>query len=217
MLDRQAMLLPLSIAPTQVTILPTIYPQWGATLNWDTAHRMTGRNSSVTNLLSYAYGMRTSHIVFSEPTAGGKYDFIANLPQGSEEALRQKIREQFGVTAHKAIVTNDVWVLKVSDVEKLKVFVSKKTPANFEFKQVGKRFVWVIEGNSAVELASVLEGGFMQAPVMDRTGLSGRYDLNLQFDRTNIIPSVITQLHRAGLELVPSREPVEMLVVEKLK
>lgn len=217
MISRPAMLSALEKIPAQVMILPTIYPDWGSIIGWDKAHRLAGRNSSLTNLLSYAYGMRTTRMVFLGPTAGGKYDFIANLPQGSEEAFREKIKTQFGLVAHKAVITNDVWVLKVSDSEKLNLLISKKTSANFEFKQIENRFVWVVEGNSAAELASVLEGGFVQAPVMDRTGLSGRYDLNLQFDLTNVIPSVVIQLHRVGLELVPSREPVEMLVVEKVK
>jgi Protein of unknown function (DUF3738) len=58
-------------------------------------------------------------------------------------------------------------------------------------------------------------------PVLDRTSLDGRYDCVLDeqlFDGTSD-PNLAKKvgLDEFGFALVPSREPVEMLIVEKVK
>jgi uncharacterized protein (TIGR03435 family) len=206
--------------PPQITILPTIHPEWGAMWWFDRNGRRLGMNSSITNLLSDAYGVRNTHMVFSEPMPGGKYDFIANLPQGSEAVFQEKIKEQFGVVAHKAVIETDVWVLKAGDPDKLNASVSKKNSPHSELKYVDGKTIAVMEDESTAQLADALEGWLLQTPVADRTGLSGRYDLNLNWDyhdKPNSTTALIDQLHVAGFKLVISREPVEMLVVEKVK
>jgi len=66
-----------------------------------------------------------------------------------------------------------------------------------------------------------LKGRF-KIPVIDQTGLSKQYDYYLKWDEKDRDHLNSTGLQRAlldqlGLELVPSREPIEMLVVEKMK
>lgn len=70
-------------------------------------------------------------------------------------------------------------------------------------------------------LAGFLEGHFGEL-VENRTGLTGRYNLNLHWTHTanpEVENEEIKQalLYQLGLELVPARQPVEMLVVKKLK
>ncbi len=219
--SRAAMLATLNKTPPQVTILPTIHPDYGATW-WPDGRsgRSLGMNLSVTDLLCNAYGERNTHMVFSEPTVGGKYDYIANLPQGSEAAFQGKIKEQFGVVAHKAVIETDVWVLKAGDPDKLKASVSKKKIPHEELKYVDGKTIAVLEDESVDTLADALEGWLLQSPVANRTGLSGHYDLNLNWDnhdKPGSTAALIDQLHGAGFELVISHEPVEMLVVEKAK
>lgn len=61
----------------------------------------------------------------------------------------------------------------------------------------------------------------LEVPIVDQTGLNGAFDYKLAWDgsdqtryKDSIRQSLIEQL---GLELVPGRKPVEMLVVEKVK
>jgi uncharacterized protein (TIGR03435 family) len=68
-------------------------------------------------------------------------------------------------------------------------------------------------------LADYLENS-LGIPVVDKTGLTDRFDIDLKLnesnfqhpDPQNLKSAVLDQL---GLELVPGREPIEMLVVEK--
>jgi uncharacterized protein (TIGR03435 family) len=56
--------------------------------------------------------------------------------------------------------------------------------------------------------------------VIDQTGLEGRYDIELTLDQPasqHPDPVALKQalLEQLGLEVVPGREPIEMLVVPK--
>ncbi len=97
-------------------------------------------------------------MVFSEPTVGGKYDYIANLAQNSDVAFQKKIEEQFGVVAHKAVIGTDVWVLKAGDPEKLSATVSRKKSPHEELKYVDGKTIAVLEDESVGALADALEG-----------------------------------------------------------
>jgi len=56
---------------------------------------------------------------------------------------------------------------------------------------------------------------------MDRTGLTGNFDVAATWDEPvgGHNPDALKEalINQLGLELVPGREPVEMLVVEKVK
>lgn len=72
---------------------------------------------------------------------------------------------------------------------------------------------------SVSSLAGFLEGYF-DIPVIDQTSLTGKYDIDLKWpdpDWRHHNSEALKQalLDQLGLELVPGREPIEMLVVEK--
>jgi uncharacterized protein (TIGR03435 family) len=59
--------------------------------------------------------------------------------------------------------------------------------------------------------------GLLQIPVIDQTGVANKCDIDLKWNRNHPQHNSLRQalLDQLGLELVPSREPVGMLVVEK--
>jgi len=72
-------------------------------------------------------------------------------------------------------------------------------------------------------LASALESYLGEIPVVDQTGVASRFDIDISWDDSGKFhPSNPEGLKRAlqnqlGLELVPGRKPIEMLVVKKAK
>ena len=179
---------------------------------------MIGINASVTDLIMVAYQQMPPRMHFSEPAPAGKYDFIANLPKGSMEALRQKIEGQFGMVAHKEVTNTDIFVLNTSDPEKLKTNISKKKRPHRDIDYDKGKIT--IEDEQISELTDFLEGWLFRIPVLNRSGLSGRYDLTLRWDshdKSKRIPTITEELNQVGLELVHTNMPIEMLVVEKAK
>jgi uncharacterized protein (TIGR03435 family) len=78
-----------------------------------------------------------------------------------------------------------------------------------------------IEGNQSLQYVAPLLEKFLGKPVIDQTGLAQSFSLDLQWkesgaDDTNHDALKQALLDQLGLELVPSRAPVEMLVVEKV-
>ncbi len=70
-------------------------------------------------------------------------------------------------------------------------------------------------------LAGSLEGYF-GVPVLDRTGFTGRFDIDRTWSEPDWQHHNLEALKQAllgqlGIELTPSREPVEMLVVAKAR
>jgi uncharacterized protein (TIGR03435 family) len=62
-----------------------------------------------------------------------------------------------------------------------------------------------------------LEGAFHK-PVLMQSDLSGNYDFTFQWQDPQQKEAVLNrELEEAGLELMPTNMPVEMLVVEKMK
>jgi len=80
--------------------------------------------------------------------------------------------------------------------------------------------------------ASLLQRSVLDRPVFDRTGLSGRYDFDLewridgtQFDRgtvstkaqTSDKPDIFTAVRQLGLKLAPAKEAIDVLVIDHVE
>jgi uncharacterized protein (TIGR03435 family) len=58
--------------------------------------------------------------------------------------------------------------------------------------------------------------GILGSPVEDRTGLTARYDVELEFDQTGVVrPTLSAALQRIGLDLKPANIPMQVLVIDR--
>jgi uncharacterized protein (TIGR03435 family) len=210
----------LARVPPQVKIVPTIFsPKEG----WNGSNgQMLGMGQSISNLLAAAYDTSKYRMVFSAKLPDGRYDFIANLPEGNNPALQREIRRRFNlIGARTEMRDTDVLLLTV----KYKNASGLKHSANKSSDGSGNNgaghYHWADAPLS--ELTGFLENYF-EIPVVDRTGLAGQFDINIKWaerdaDWEHRKPDALKQvlLDQLGLELVPTNMPVEMLVVEKAK
>jgi uncharacterized protein (TIGR03435 family) len=73
---------------------------------------------------------------------------------------------------------------------------------------------------SMARLAVVLEN-LLKQPVVNQTGLTGNYAVQLEYDSSlnpdSPLPSLFTALQRLGLRLQAGKVPVEMILVEDVR
>ena len=227
----------LTTNPQQVLIKPAKPRDWGpgggvgSSNDW----MSVGLWQTAGSIVDEAYFADPLRTVFLTKAPDGKFDYIANLPHGSINALQEEIKRKFGLVGKKELWETDVLVLKLSkpEVQGFKPANSLKPSMNITAKGYASRQAGrVIDGTHTVTwfdatLKESLQGWIerqFQLPIIDETGLTNRYDFSFRYplftDNNSETHKQLTKealLHQLGLELVPSREPIEMLVVEKVK
>jgi uncharacterized protein (TIGR03435 family) len=200
--------------PPQVMIVPTIFPD---SESWGSANgKFLGIGASIKDVVRTTYGKSSARTILSTELPPGKYDYIANLPRGSAEALQKEIKRKFGVVGRRETRETDVLLLRVKYINAPGLRPGA-TRQNSSLKNEGNHFSCV--NLPLTGLVDYLEY-YLEIPVVDHTGLTGRFDIDLQLNKQDgqqHNPAVLKQalLDELGLELVPSYEPVEMLVIEK--
>jgi uncharacterized protein (TIGR03435 family) len=195
----------------QMTIVSALRSRGGNIDWWGGRNGKTvGIGVSSTTLVQAAYDASLGRLIFSVPQPKGKFDFMSNLPNHQAEAFQQEIKKQFGLIGNRTLIATNVFVLELRNRN-----VPGLNPTTDPTDQSSSR------SNDTIQcvyvpiskLVEFLENA-LQIPVIDRTGLTGHFDIFLKWDGTpdGLKKAVLKQL---GLELMPGREPVEYLVVEK--
>ena len=214
-------------APPMVSIRPTQYTTQVAGAAAGSGGKLLALHQPFDVLLARAYDTSRCRILALTPLPPGDFDFIASVPQRQKEALREMIKQKFGITGRSEMRETDVLLLTV----KRRVAPGlKPTPLPIRNDMSSARVGHMNQANRPIgSLLYDLEH-YLQVPIIDRTGLTGRFDVDLTWDDekkwddstgrfyfTN--PDGLKQavLDQLGLELVPGREEIEMLVVEKVK
>jgi uncharacterized protein (TIGR03435 family) len=104
--------------------------------------------------------------------------------------------------------------LKVKDPGLLALHTSK-SGSKMGFKHDEGLWAW---SNFPISFAADYLEGVFGKPVIVQPGLSRNYDITFQWEETQDVKQALSdELAQAGLELIPGRESIEMLVVEKVK
>jgi uncharacterized protein (TIGR03435 family) len=180
--------------------------------------KMAGLGQPVSEIIMRAYGasspVRTAAETGLPP---GEFDFITTTPGAPMEALQQEIKNQFGLVARHEMRETNVLLLRVKNPNAPGLQpTSGKTPYN----SAGPDHISVVN-DTLWPLDMFLETYFFKLPVIDQTGLTGHYDyqvkLNAHGNPQFLDPDGLKQalLDQLGLELVPAREAIDLLVIEK--
>jgi uncharacterized protein (TIGR03435 family) len=208
--------------PYKTEVLPTAYEQRSPLNNTtgttsEVGGRAVGINVSLREILYLAYvtqgPVAPYRMVLNTALPAGRYDFIANQPNASQAALRQEIKNKFGLTARFETIETNVLLLKVKYP---KLAGMKRTPGSANQHFSSSTLVSAADLNMA-DLANYLENGFLKLPVIDQTGLTDQYDYLLAWDPTRNDSLKRALSDQLGLELVPDTARVEMLIVDKAR
>jgi len=124
------------------------------------------------------------------------------------------------LVAHRESRMTDVLVLEMdpAKVARLKITQGGSSAASLpEWRPAMRRLTFK---NQPVSIVAQTLGHQLGGPVFDRTGLSGNYDLILQWPGQNNAESEVQAARQAvadqlGLRLISNQETAELLVVEK--
>ncbi len=209
------------LAP-EVRILPTKFPHSQQTRVAGFApgsDKYVGIRVTSADILTIAYKWHSQRIIFANGLSHDRYDFIATLPQGSLEALQAELKDKLGLVAHPETRNVDVLLLKVKNpnARGLKP-PTKGEDFYFQTDDNNADIHW--ENDSLSRIPDVLEG-YCGMPIIDETALTPHFSIDVRWKELgerdpNHAALKKALLNTLGLELVPARAPVEMLIVEKV-
>ncbi len=176
-----------------------------------------GRNMPLPIMMAHAYGFSQTRMIFSNTPPAETYDWMVTVTNRPRESFQALIKSQLGWAGRSEVREMDTLVLRAKNSA---ILESKVSPKNQLRSSDRTKFLdWPHTPISS--LAGLLES-FFQKPVIDKTGLTNFYDITLegqwqpdQQANLDFISKALSE--QLGLELVFSRENVEMLVVEKVK
>jgi uncharacterized protein (TIGR03435 family) len=225
-IDAQA----LDALPPVFILRPTHFANPGVRVGGGMARagsKMLGRAIPFEELMSMAYDVDPARVVSPPDKPSGGYDLLMTTPDASNERLQTEIKRQLGYVAHRVSRQTDVLllVLKQTDAPGLRPSRGRSggqtAASSASSSSTGgaiKKKTVTCQNQPISNLVKNLQGSF-DKPILDRTGLTGNYDISLAItmgsggsESDAIARALPTQL---GLELVPDRQPTEVLVVEK--
>jgi uncharacterized protein (TIGR03435 family) len=199
-------------------------------------------NTTVNDLISFAYEVHARQITGGQPwMATDKYD-VTGQPEGQgipnvvqlREMVRQLLTDRFQLAFHREPRDLPVYTIVVGD--RGPTLTKNDTNPNglpsLLFKGLG---VLPAMNATMADLAGVMQSAVLDRPVVDRTGLPGRYDFTLtwtpdesQFSGLGVrvppppadatAPGLFTAVQeQLGLKLDSTRAPVEVLVVDRVE
>ena len=207
-------------AAHQVRILPTKFASSGGAASY-TDFKFAALDKSVDDIARIAYDVPPARVIFAAAKPQGGYDYIANFPQGSRQALQQELKKRFGLIGRPETRTVDSLLLRVRNPNAPGLKPATGGPGFLNDRvEHGQNYV-TCNNLPLASIRNLLEQRLNQ-PVMDEIGLTQHFSFELQWndmngqnaDHSSLKQALLDQL---GLELVPTNMPVEMLVVDKVK
>ena len=198
-----------------------------------TPDSVTLRNFTLQSCVQWAYNVKEYQVTGPDWINNERYDIVAKAAHAASDAdLRQMLQtllaERFKLASHREARELPVYTLTVG-ADGIKMKQSEgDSESNFKpVKGMGKLSL-AVDHTSMAQFADVLAQP-MQRPVIDKTGLTGRYEFTLDLskyfgmemnqaslERETVETAVVFALRdQLGLRLEPKKAPVDIIVVDK--
>jgi uncharacterized protein (TIGR03435 family) len=216
------------------------------------AGRLTMRNVTVSFCIKWAYGVLDNQVAGPAFLNSERYDIVskATTPAGADEHMKLMLQallaERFKLTFHRQSKIMSVYTLVVAkngprftagraitappstvEAPAHEAQFHKSEGEGKSNIQLGKESV-MARWTTMAQFAELLAGP-VQAPVLDMTGLEGRYDFLVDWrpyagydapegQRSDVVSMIIAGLQeQLGLKLESRKAPVDILVVDHIE
>ena len=172
--------------------------------------RLDANAQPIDELVEAAYDLPAYRVVWETPVPAGLYDTTLNSPQWPG-LLQDALSDLFGLVFTTETRPVDGWALRLPAGGKPRLKASSRngTSSTVRGRSISRR------GIEMTQLARSLSREW-NAPVVDETGLGGRYDVDLPRRRGDSAAANAAAVAKAtGLRIEPHRQMMDVLVVKK--
>lgn len=195
--------------------------------------RFATTGSSLIDILKYAYGVHANQIVDGPAwLSTEKFDLLADPDKETRPAsdemkkmVQELVADRFHLSFHRATRELSAYAIVVGKGGP-KLTKSTKDPGGIPtvgFSPSGK----LSAGNATMaDLATFMQRYVADRPMVDRTGIAGKYDLNLTWtadeshatEDPNAPPGLFTAIQeQLGLKLEAVKAPIEVFVIDHVE
>jgi uncharacterized protein (TIGR03435 family) len=202
-------------------------------------HQFSTHKTTLNFLIKFAYRLNARQVVGGPAWLDTEeYDIVAK-PEGESSLTMSQLRpmvqrlleDRFKLTFHREQRKLPVYALVVGK-NGARLKKSEADPAGLPGVQVQGASALTISAtnNTMLGLAAVLQMSFVDRPMVDHTGLAGKYDFTLRFtpdlatpsgsltNDPNAPPDLFTAIQeQLGLKLEAVQAPAEVLVVDHIE
>lgn len=199
-------------------------------------------NRRLDEIIMVAYGIGGNQLsgpqwlteLTTDPTQVTRFEIIAKVPETATKEqvplmLQNLLEDRFKLKVHRESRPTQIYSLEVSrNGDKLTPSVSdgRRPPGCARSIGAGETYSAAADCYSismaqlAQQLAALAPAYFREGPVVDHTGLTGSYDLRLEWRRVDELQNgaqgdtIFDAVKKLGLELQKKRENAEMLIVD---
>lgn len=191
-------------------------------------------HASLSDLLKFSYGLQQSQIARTQDWVNSESYDISAKPDGEGEPsikqwrsmVKKLIADRFQLKFHFEKREQTVYVLTLAK-NGPKLTRSQSDPTGSVGLGFGPPGNFGATNATMADIAEALGQGALDRPVMDQTGLAGRYDLRLKWTpvempseapSSDASPDLFTAVQeQLGLKLVSTHAPVDVMVIDHVE
>jgi uncharacterized protein (TIGR03435 family) len=160
--------------------------------------------------LSRAYGLPEHRIIGPDWLDTERYAIVAQVDdlKDFQPLFQQELTARFKMVAHRETKEVLIYVIKPLD--------GAPPPTQSHGNAPRGTMGFSVSGSTVAGFASTL-ADLVKRPVFDETGMDGKFDLSLYWKPNDWASLEAAAKEQLGLQLVPSRRSVELLIIEHIE
>lgn len=189
---------------------------------------MTLQNVELSRAIEIAFNTKPARILAEAELPKDKYDFVMNAPPVKDRQKRrdryeavfaQAVAATFGVTVKRETREVDLLVLRTNATAFERLSQSGNPGGRYLLGPCeGDKVEASASDKPLSSLAEALET-VAEKPVLDETGLTNHFSYHIKWEQKDFhqpnFPGMTAALSQLGLELVPAKKSVELIVVSE--